>query len=289
MLPAGSKVYVPPQIEDMQDRGYCGVVKSVNATSRRYIIIKTDDQGVVEKVDVAQFKALRMLSVRDMQYPKAAISGEVSCMYRESWSLLLKDHPMLYGSIKGCALDHRSNPMYYLVELCAIGIVTGSMWFLASDVAAGHQILLGAGQDPTNKDEATQQIMRKPMHEHAADKKERQRAVRFNFKHDDLKTKTIFMQLVTDVPWLHSRREQTKIWTKHLDELFKRGHATELRGHKHATKSFSAWAAAICKARKIWRSVEAKGVEAVKDNDAVDVVSHLRETKILGHEKHTSQ
>jgi hypothetical protein len=29
MLPAGAKVYVPLQVEDMRARGYCGIVKSV--------------------------------------------------------------------------------------------------------------------------------------------------------------------------------------------------------------------------------------------------------------------
>ena len=319
MLPAGAKVYVPLQVEDMRARGYCGIVKSVNATSRRYIITKSDENGAVKNVEVAQSMALRYFSVRDMQYPNAAISGEVSCINHETRSLLVKSRTMHYGSVEGCAVDHRSNPMYYLVKLCAICGVTGSVWFLADDVAAGynsqdhidavstfhpvaashtastpprdaHKELSSSalGSVGSDDDDAKQQIMQKPLHVHDDVKKVRQRAIKFNFKHDSPKTKAIFVQLASEVPWLRSRREQKSLWIKHLDELFKKGNATELRGHKDAAKSFSAWAAAICRARKMWRLVEGRRGGEVEENDAVDDVSHMWETKVLGDEKLTS-
>ena len=130
--------------------------------------------------------------------------------------------------------------------------------------------------------------MQKPLHVHDDVKKVRQRAIKFNFKHDSPKTKAIFVQLASEVPWLRSRREQKSLWIKHLDELFKKGNATELRGHKDAAKSFSAWAAAICRARKMWRLVEGRRGGEVEENDAVDDVSHMWETKVLGDEKLTS-
>lgn len=322
MLPAGTKVYVPPQVADLRDRGYCGVVKSVNATLRRYIVTKSDDKGVVEKVDVAQSMVLRFLGVKDMQYPKAGMTGEVSFINRETQSFPVKGRPIHYGSVEGCAVDSRSKPIYYLVGLCEMCGVTGtsSMWFLANDVAAGCNNP-GISQHPTNKCsnavstlppvaasltvsmlpqdasttallsdayELTQQNMQNPVNANADDKKARQRAKKFDFKHDAPKTKAIFVQLTTDVPWLHSRRARKCIWQKHLQQLFQKDNATELRGHKDSSKSLSAWAAAICRARKIWRLVEGQSGGKVIENDAVDDVSNIWETRILGDIKPTS-
>ena len=319
MLPAGTNVYVPPRVEDIRDRGYCGVVKSLNATSRRYIITKSDDAGVVEKVEVAQSMVLRFFRVRDQQYPTAGIEGEVSCINRETQSLPMNDRP-IHGSVEGCAVDSLRKPMYYLVGLCEMCCESGSstMWFLADDVSAGYKNH-GIGQDPTNTcfnavstlpsvaapfavstlssdastsvssvNESIQDNVQRPFTANADAEIVRQRAVKFDFKHDAPKTKVIFAQLVTDVPWLYSRCARKCIWQKHLHQLFQTENATELRAHKDATKSFSAWAAAICRARKIWRLQESQDHGEVKENDADDDVSNMWATRILGDEKVTS-
>ena len=110
-----------------------------------------------------------------------------------------------------------------------------------------------------------------------------QRAAKFNFKHDDAETHTIFMQLATNVPWAHSHRGQKQIWKLHLTALQDEGHATELMGHKDAVKTFMAWAAAICKARRTWRLAQAKKSGFAHDNnDAVDDVAQKWEEKVCG-------
>ena len=110
-----------------------------------------------------------------------------------------------------------------------------------------------------------------------------QRASKFNFKHDDAETQTIFMQLATNVPWVHSHRGQKQIWKLHLTALQDEDHALELMGHKDAVKTFMAWAAAICKARRTWRLAQAKKSGFAHDkNDAVDDVAQKWEEKVCG-------
>jgi len=110
-----------------------------------------------------------------------------------------------------------------------------------------------------------------------------QRASKFNYKHDDAVTHCIFMQLATNVPWSHSHRGQKAIWKLHLTALQDENHATELRGHKDAVKTFMAWAASICKARRTWRLAQAKKSGfAHATNDAVDDVAQKWETKVCG-------
>ena len=111
----------------------------------------------------------------------------------------------------------------------------------------------------------------------------RKRATKFNYLHDAAETVTIFMQLSSNVPWLHTRKGQKAIWMYHLKELQAHGHAMELVGHKDAGKTFAAWAAHICKTRRMVRLAEAKksGVAEI-GNDAVDDVAHRWEIKVCG-------
>jgi hypothetical protein len=109
------------------------------------------------------------------------------------------------------------------------------------------------------------------------------RACKFNYKHDDKETNTIFWQISSNVPWLHSRNGQKAIWRHHLSELHNNGHATELISHKDALKTFISWAAAICKARRTFRLAQARtsGIGAIT-LDYVDDVSERWELKVLG-------
>jgi hypothetical protein len=107
--------------------------------------------------------------------------------------------------------------------------------------------------------------------------------VKFNYKHDDTETKTIFFHIATDVPWLHSRKGQKPVWKKHLHALQEAGHALELQGHKDALKTFAAWAANICKTRRTARLAEARqsGVGTIT-TDCVDDVAERWEIKVCG-------
>jgi len=111
----------------------------------------------------------------------------------------------------------------------------------------------------------------------------RKRGVKFNHKHDDAETKTIFMQLRSNVPWLHGRAGCKAQFKSHLQKLQEEGHALELEGHRDAVKTFSAWAANICKTRRASRLAEArKSGTAFISFDCVDDVAECWETKVCG-------
>ena len=111
----------------------------------------------------------------------------------------------------------------------------------------------------------------------------RKRAVKFNFDHDDDETLVIFRQLATNIPWLHTRRSQKVIWKHHLEQLQNEGHALELAGHKDAIKTFSSWAAHICKTRRTSRLAQMrKSGAATFEHDAVDDVGYRWEMKVCG-------
>ena len=117
----------------------------------------------------------------------------------------------------------------------------------------------------------------------------RKRAQKFGYEHDESETLTMFMQLATNVPWLHSRKGQKAIWKFHLDALQNKGHALELVGHRDAVKTFSAWAAHICKTRRTSRLAEARksGVATIAF-DCVDDVCERWEVKVCGEAALTS-
>lgn len=111
----------------------------------------------------------------------------------------------------------------------------------------------------------------------------RQRAAKFNFLHDEPETVTIFNQLSSNIPWLHTRSGQKAIWKFHLEALQSEGHALELQGHKDAVKTFSSWAAHICKTRRTHRLAEMrKSGVATFEHDAVDDVAYRWEVKMCG-------
>jgi hypothetical protein len=116
----------------------------------------------------------------------------------------------------------------------------------------------------------------------------RKRAAKFNLLHDDDETLVIFHQVQSNIPWLHSRTSQKTIWDYHLKELWKEEHATELRGHKDAVKTFSAWAQNICKTRRVSRLAEGrKSGFASFVPDVVDDVAHRWEMKVCGDAEDT--
>jgi hypothetical protein len=85
------------------------------------------------------------------------------------------------------------------------------------------------------------------------------------------------------VPWLHSRNGQKAIWRKHLGNLQENGHCMELKGHKDSLKTFIAWAAATCKARRAFRLAESrKSGKAFIKLDNVDDVAERWELKVFG-------
>ena len=111
----------------------------------------------------------------------------------------------------------------------------------------------------------------------------RTRAPKFNYKHDDDLTNTIFWQIASDVLWLHSRNGQKAIWRKHLENLQENGHCLELKGHKDSLKTFIAWAAVTCKARRTSRLAESrKRGKAFIKLDNVDDVAERWEMKVFG-------
>jgi hypothetical protein len=141
----------------------------------------------------------------------------------------------------------------------------------------------GSSDSATERDAGKGKKKLKHKNSSSSDDDRRMRACKFNYKHDDKETNTIFWQLSSDVPWLHSRNGQKAIWRYHLSQLHKEGHALELVAHKDALKTFIAWAAAICKARRTFRLAEARksGIGHMT-LDYVDDVSERWELKVLG-------
>ena len=116
-----------------------------------------------------------------------------------------------------------------------------------------------------------------------SDDESRERACKFNYKHDDKSTDTIFWQLASQIPWLHTRNGQKTIWRMHLSELQSKGHALELQHHKDALKTFIAWAANICKQRRSFRLQESRtsGLGTAMTLDNVDDVVERWDQKLV--------
>ena len=89
-------------------------------------------------------------------------------------------------------------------------------------------------------------------------------------------TESIFKQLRTKVPWAYSRCKVSEIWMEHLKALHEQGLALECT----KVKTFSAWAARICKRRKARRSQE------VTVDDVIDEVTRIWESCKLGCPAH---
>ena len=91
----------------------------------------------------------------------------------------------------------------------------------------------------------------------------------------------IFMQLVTNIPFLHSRRGVNAAWKFHLAELHKQGVATECTKQK----TFTAWATKQCKDRCAFRLAESRknGTGQVEPSTALDeVMRKWEQAKLAG-------
>jgi hypothetical protein len=91
----------------------------------------------------------------------------------------------------------------------------------------------------------------------------------------------IFMQLVTNIPFLHSRRGVNAAWKFHLAELHKQGVATECTKQK----TFTAWATKQCKDRCAFRLAESRknGTGQVEPATALDeVMRKWEQAKLAG-------
>lgn len=120
MLPASTKVFVPPEHSNSGMRGYSAIVKSANPTTRRYVLTTRDAEGLSQDVDVPQSWVLRYVSATGTRnYPHGAFAGPVSVANRA-------------GKVDGCAVDHCNVAVYYLV-LCHDAI---SDWYHVDDVSA---------------------------------------------------------------------------------------------------------------------------------------------------------
>jgi len=136
----------------------------------------------------------------------------------------------------------------------------------------------GDGHTPTSSKKPA--ATRQPSRQHGSARK---RACKFKLVSSDEETGTIFYQLASEVPWAHRRKAQKSCWKRHLDALWEEGHAIELQGHKDAVKTFTAWAAHICKHRRKNRLVEArKSGGASYVNDIIDEVAQKWEEKVCG-------
>jgi hypothetical protein len=101
------------------------------------------------------------------------------------------------------------------------------------------------------------------------------------FKPSDLEINTIFLQLVTNVPFLHSRRGVNAAWKYHLQELHKNGIALAC----HKQKTFTAWATRMCQERYAWRLAESRrnGTGEVEPSTALDeVMRKWEQVKLAG-------
>ena len=116
----------------------------------------------------------------------------------------------------------------------------------------------------------------------------RKRAAKFKLVDSDKETVAIFHQLSSEVPWAHSRQNQKECWGRHLHALWDEGHALELQGHKDAVKTFTAWAAHICKTRRKSRLAEMrKSGGASYEHDIIDDVAYRWEEKVCGDAANT--
>ena len=71
--------------------------------------------------------------------------------------------------------------------------------------------------------------------------------------------------------------------TPTMQALQSEGHALDLEGHKDAVKTFSSWAAHICKTRRTHRLAEMrKSGVATFEHDTVDDVAYRWEVKMCG-------
>ena len=98
--------------------------------------------------------------------------------------------------------------------------------------------------------------------------KGRKRAKPFN--PDDDEIDAIFLQLVTNNPFLHSRRGVNAAWKFHLDKLHDCGIAMDCVKQK----TFTAWATRMCKDRYAFRLAESRknGTGEVEPSTALDEV-----------------
>jgi hypothetical protein len=103
------------------------------------------------------------------------------------------------------------------------------------------------------------------------------------FKPDEDEAKPIWMQLASNVPYLHSRRSVAGIWKFHLNELHKEGIALDCK----KPKTFTAWATKMCQQRCTFRRDEsrANGTGEVEPYTAWDEVTAKWEASKLAGAK----
>ena len=114
-------------------------------------------------------------------------------------------------------------------------------------------------------------------------KKRKQRSGRKReppFKPDDKEIHSIFMQLVTNNPFLHTRRGVNQVWKGHLQKLHGDGIALDCTKQK----TFTAWATKSCKDRYLLRLAESRknGTGEVMPPSPLDEVMRKWEEKKLG-------
>ena len=101
------------------------------------------------------------------------------------------------------------------------------------------------------------------------------------FKPEEHEINEIFLQLVTNIPFLHRRKGVNGAWKFHLNKLHERGIATSCSKQK----TFTAWATRMCKDRYAFRLAESRknGTGEVKPSTALDEVMRKWEiTKLAG-------
>ena len=100
------------------------------------------------------------------------------------------------------------------------------------------------------------------------------------FKPDDDEVDRIFKQLVTNNPFLHSRRGVNQVWKGHLQKLHDDGYASGCTKQK----TFTAWATLKCKERYLVRLAESRrnGTGEVMPPSPLDEVMWKWEEKKLG-------
>ena len=100
------------------------------------------------------------------------------------------------------------------------------------------------------------------------------------FKPDDDEMDRIFKQLVTNNPFLHSRRGVNQVWKGHLQKLHDDGYASCCKKQK----TFTAWATLKCKERYLVRLAESRrnGTGEVMPPSPLDEVMWKWEEKKLG-------
>jgi hypothetical protein len=100
------------------------------------------------------------------------------------------------------------------------------------------------------------------------------------FKPDDDEIDRIFKQLVTNNPFLHTRRGVNQVWKGHLQKLHDDGYASGCPKQK----TFTAWATLKCKERYLVRQAESRrnGTGEVMPPSPLDEVMRKWEEKKLG-------